>query len=242
VLILNSDARVPFPTIAQCVAYLGANPDVGLVGPQLLHADGRKQTSIHRAPTLLSELLPKSLLQLLLPRQHPSWRTVGVAPLDVEALTGAALFVRAETLRGAGSLPESYFFFLEETDWCRRVRRAGWRVVHLPSVFATHLSGGSSKRRDPVKTRIEYHRSLYHFFRVNRGAGWMAMVFCSRLLKSLFYVVTQAPLAVAAGRGRDRWRVHCAVLGWHLRGCPPDGGLAGRAAAGGPERRVVPSA
>ena len=242
VLILNSDARVPFATLARCVSYLDANPDVGLVGPQLLHADGRKQTSIHRAPTLLAELLPKSLLQLLVPRRYPSWRTVGAAPLDVEALTGAVLFVRAAMLRDAGPLPEGYFFFLEETDWCRRVRRAGWRVVHLPTAVATHLSGASSKRRDPVKTRIEYHRSLYHFFRVNRGAGSMVMVFCVRLLKSLFYVVSQAPWALAGGRGRDRWRVHRAVLGWHLRGCPSAAGLAGRGVVGESPRRVVSSA
>jgi hypothetical protein len=69
----------------------------------------------------------------------------------------------------------------------------------------------------------------------------MAMVFCARLLKSLFYVVTQAPLAVVAGRGRDRWRVRLAVLGWHLRGCPSAGGLAGPGVADS-SRHLAPRA
>ena len=226
VLLLNSDAEVPPATLARCVDFLASHPDVGIVGPQLLHADGRRQNSIHRSPTPLAEVVPKALLRLVFPRRHPSWRSVGEGPRDVEAVNGAVLFARHALLAEVGGVPEEYFFFLEETEWCRRCRSAGWRVVHLPEVSATHLSGASSKRRAPALTRIEYHRSLYRFFRTNRGTGWMAMVVAVRFSKALFYVVTQAPLALWGGRGRARWRVHRAVLAWHLRGCPRTVGLA----------------
>jgi hypothetical protein len=159
----------------------------------------------------------------------------------VEAVNGAAIFARAAAVRDAGPLPEDYFFFLEETEWCRRVRAAGWRVVHLPSASAIHLSGASSKRRDPALTRIEYHRSLYHFFRVNRGTGWMATVLSLRLLKTLLYVVVSAPAALFGGRGLARWKVHRDVLAWHLRGCPRSVGFAAAGAAGRPPRSAVPS-
>ena len=59
-----------------------------------------------------------------------------------------ALPARAAAARG-GPLPEDYFFFLEETDWCLRVRSAGWRVVHLPAAFAIHLSGGEQQAPSP---------------------------------------------------------------------------------------------
>jgi GT2 family glycosyltransferase len=98
-------------------------------------------------------------------------------------------------------------------------------VVHLPSVFVEHLSGGSSKRRSPALTRIEYHRSLYRFFRKYRGPREAALVLGLRFLKALFYVVTQAPLAVAGARHRARWSIHRDVLLWHLRGCPGSVGL-----------------
>jgi hypothetical protein len=188
-----------------------------------------------------TELLPKSLFQILFRRRFPSRRWVGEQPLDVEAVTGAAIFARGKMVREVGPLPEDYFFFLEETEWCRRAGKAGWRVVHLPTAFAIHFSGASSKRRDPALTRIEYHRSLYHFFRVNRGTGWTAMVLCSRLLKTLFYVVAQAPLALFGGHGLVRWKVHRDVLVWHLRGCPEAVGLAGSTAAGRVRRSAVPS-
>jgi len=241
VLLLNSDARVLPDTLERCVRFLDENRDVGVVGPQLLHPDGRRQNSIHNFPIVATELLPKALFQFLFRRRFPSRRWIGEEPVDVEAVTGAAIFARAAVVRDVGPLPEDYFLFLEETEWCRRARAAGWRVVHLPSAFAIHLSGASSKRRDPALTRIEYHRSLYHFFRVNRGIGWMAAVLSLRLLKSLFYVVALAPAAVLGDRGRERWKVHRDVLAWHLRGCPRSVGLAHASGSGRARRSAVPS-
>jgi len=241
VLLLNSDARLLPDTLERCLRFLDENPDVGVVGPQLLHPDGRRQNSIHNFPIVATELLPKALFQFLFRRRFPSRRWVGEKPLDVEAVNGAAMFARAAAVRDVGPLPEDYFFFLEETEWCRRARSAGWRVVHLPSAFAIHLSGASSKRRDPALTRIEYHRSLYHFFRVNRGTGWMAAVLSLRLLKCLFYVVALAPPAVLGGRAIDRWKVHRDVLAWHLRGCPRSVGLANAPGSGRARQSAVSS-
>ena len=99
-------------------------------------------------------------------------------------------------------------------------------IVVVTTAYVVHVSGGSSKRKNPALTRIEYHRSLYRFFRNNRGRGRMAIVFVLRIAKSLFYVVSQVPLAVLGERQRARWVVHRDVLLWHLRGCPASVGLA----------------
>jgi GT2 family glycosyltransferase len=230
VLLLNSDAQLVRGVLRRCVEHLDAHPDVGVVGPQLLNPDGSKQNSIHNFPILATELVPKGVFQYLFRRRFPSRRWAGDEPIDVEAVAGAALFLRACLLRDVGPLPEDYFFFLEETDWCLCVRAAGWRVVHLPSAFVVHLSGGSSKRRSPALTRIEYHRSLYRFFRKYRGRIPSSAVLALRFTKALFYVVTQAPLAIAGTKHRARWGIHRDVFMWHLRGCPGSVGL-GRLAA-----------
>ncbi|MEE9607707.1 MAG: glycosyltransferase family 2 protein [Myxococcota bacterium] len=226
VLLLNSDTRVQPGALAACVGYLDRHPDVGIVGPQLLHSDGSRQNSVHHFPRLVAELLPKGLLQLLFRRRFPSQRwTRADGPIDVEAVSGAALFARRELVREVGPLSERYFFFLEETDWCWRARSSGWRVVHLPAARVVHHLGASSKRPHPALTRIEYHRSLYRFYRERRGSVSMAMVLSLRFAKALLYVVTQAPFAVVDSRRRRRWRAHCAVFAWHLRGCPASVGL-----------------
>ena len=226
-VLLNSDTLVRRDGLEACVRYLDAHPDVGVVGPQLLNEDGSKQNCVHNYPSLLTEIVPKGLLQLLLPRRFPSKRYGHPAPLDVPAVIGACLFVRREVLEQVGLMPEEYFFFLEETDWCYRIRRAGWRIVHVPQAAIVHLLGASSKKLMPAATRIEYHRSLYRFFRRNRGLPAAMAVVGLRVLKAVLYVVADLPRALTR-RGRERWRVRWTVLSWQLHGCPTGWGLAPR--------------
>src|SRR5262249_28330777 len=157
-LLLNDDTQVERGALERCVRFLDGAPDVGAVGPQLLHPDGRKQNSIHAFPRLLTELVPRGLLETLLPGRFPSKRFAHAGPIDVEAVLGACIAVRREALDAVGPLPEDYFFFLEETEWLLRMKRAGWRVVHLPDARLVHVHGAATKKKVPLATRIEYHR------------------------------------------------------------------------------------
>lgn len=233
VALLNNDTEVQPGCFEACVRFLDGHADVGVVGPQLLHPDGRLQNSIHNAPTLLGELVPRGVLETLWPRRFPSKRRRHEGPLDVEAVLGACMVVRREALADVGPLPEDYFFFLEETDWLFAMRAAGWRVVHLPEARLVHIHGATTKKRVPLPTRIEYHRSLYRFFRKRRGGAQASAVVALRLAKLLLALVALAPLAVVAPRERVRWRERAAILAWHLRGCPPSWGLSGARAAEG---------
>ena len=224
-VLLNSDTVVLPDALEKCVRHLDAHPDVGVVGPQLLNPDGSKQNCIHNYPGFATELVPKGILETLLPRRYPSKRFEHREPIDVEAVLGACLFVRREVLEDVGLMPEDYFFFLEETDWCFRIRRAGWRIQHLPDARVVHIFGASTKKKVPAETRIEYHRSLYRFFRKNRGPGAERAVRGLRILKGVLGGVVGALLAPFSARQRDRWWQNLRVLSWHLRGRPEGEGL-----------------
>lgn len=226
VLMLNSDTRVSPGALERCVAVLESNPRVGAVGAQLVHPDGRLQNSIHAFPSLLTELLPTAVLEWLFPRRFPSKRRPPREPVEVEAVLGAALFVRAELLRELGPLSEDYFFFLEDTEWCWRLHRSGLRTVHVPDARIEHVSGASSKRKHAALTRIEFHRSLYRFLRVNRGRATLAAVVSLRITRNLVSVLLLLPLAVFSGAQRARLKERLQLLAWHLRGCPEQPGLA----------------
>lgn len=224
-VLLNSDTVVLPDALERCVRYLDAHPEVGVVGPQLLNPDRSKQNCIHNYPSLATELVPKGLLEKLLPGRYPSKRYEHPEPIPVQAVLGACLFVRKEVVDQVGPMPEDYFFFLEETDWCFRIAQAGWRIMHIPDAHVVHIFGVSTKKKIPADTRIEYHRSLYHFFRKNRSAGMAAAIKALRVTKALLYVIIRGPGALLSGKLRDRFRQDWIVLRWHLRGCPRDEGL-----------------
>jgi len=228
-LLLNTDTKVKRHVIEYGVSFLRKNPDVGIAGVQLVHPDGRLQNSIHNFPSLLTELVPKWLLELTLPERFPSKRFHHAGPVDVEAVLGACLFVRREAWERVGLLPEDYFLFLEETDWCWTMREAGFRVVHLPEARLVHDSGASSKKKVPAATRIEYHRALYRFLRKRRGALQAQLVVVLRALKALVAVLIRIPAALVSTRGREAVRERWRVLAWHLRGRPETEGLVTRA-------------
>jgi GT2 family glycosyltransferase len=229
-MLLNSDAFVCAGAIEACRRAL-LEPGVGAVGPQLVHGNGRLQNSVHAFPGLASELVPTWLLELAWPRRFPSKRRKISKPCEVDAVIGAAMMVRREVADSVGPLSEGFFFYLEETDWCWRIRSAGWSVQLVPEARVMHLSGQSSKRRDPARSRIEYHRSLYRFLRQRRGVGTRVIVRAVRFAKGLLSVAGLSLLAPFSGRQRARFLERTEVLLWHLRGCPSDAGLEGLGAA-----------
>ena len=103
---------------------------------------GRLAAELDREPpSLATELLNKSLLRRLSRAGSRARSTVSREPLEVESVIGACMFIRSECLAGVGGFDERFFFFLEETDFCRQVRARGWKVCHLPQARRLAWSG-----------------------------------------------------------------------------------------------------
>lgn len=235
VLLLNTDTVLLEGAVEGMLNFLKERPDVGIVAPQYLNADGTKQNSIANFPTLATELLNRSLLRLLLPGWYPGKRQDYTEPLEVESVVGAAPMLRQEAFREVGFFDEDYFAFLEETDLCFRLRKAGWRCFHLPALKVHHLGGGASKKKIRLETTIEYYCSLYKFFRKHRGAFsyWTLRVFRPiKILINLFLLVLGLLTLFMNERIRSRFFVNLRLLEWHLRGCPEGMGLRKEAGAG----------
>lgn len=222
VLLLNPDARLSAGSLDRLLDAAESRADCGIAAPQLVHEDGRKQHSIDDDPTLVTALVNKSLLRRLRRRSEPE------EPTEVENGIGAALLIRSEVLRSVGTLDEEYFLFLEETDLCRRARRAGWKVLFVPGARVIHLQG-RAKAPVWVRAHVEYVRSLFTFFRKHRPGAYPLL----RLLypaKSLVEVVTLGIVNVLTmflgARKRRRWLAACALLAWQLLLCPRGFGLA----------------
>jgi GT2 family glycosyltransferase len=240
VLLLNSDVEIEPDVLLRGVERLDAQAGVGVLGVALLHPDGRPQRSAHLLPDLQSELLPGFLVRRLQSeagrRRSAPARGLGAdgaasgmgsgALVEVEAVRGAVFFVRGDLLEKVGLLDEAYFFFLEETDYCRRVREAGLGVYLSTDLHAVHRLGASSKRRAPLATRIEYHRSLYRYLARQHTKEVAHVVRVVRGLRNAIGVVCLALVAPFSAKIHQRLVERAGLLLWHLRGCPVEPSLA----------------
>lgn len=225
VLLLNSDTEIEPDVLVRGVELLDESVDVGVLGVALVHPDGRTQRSVHAFPGLETELLPELVLRMTRPRGF-SIRTPPAPGIDdaslreVEAVRGAVFFMRGELLEELGLFDEGYFFFLEETDYCWRVREAGYRVVYCDALRAMHRLGASSKRRAPLATRVEFHRSLYRFLERRRGSRVAAIAYAARVVRNSATGIGLLLLSIGSDRARKRLAERWGLLLWHLRGRP----------------------
>ena len=174
-LLLNPDTVVPTGAVGTLIRYLDEHSDVGAVGPRLLNRDGTLQYSCRRFPGWHTIFFGRySILTRLLPRNAVSrsylyldWDHQSVA--EVDWLTGACLMVRREVVESVGLLDEEYFLFVEDMDWCRRIRDAGLKIVYVPDATLMHHVGAS---RGPAPPRVVWarHRGMFRYVRKHFGA------------------------------------------------------------------------
>jgi GT2 family glycosyltransferase len=63
---------------------------------------------------------------------------------DVDRATGAAMAVSRAAIERAGLLDESLFAYAEDTEWCLRIREAGFAVVFVPDAKVWHVGSAST--------------------------------------------------------------------------------------------------
>ncbi len=169
-LFLNVDTVVHAGALELMCAYLDAHPDCGMVGCKLLNRDGSVQRSAWRGyPGVKSALIDAFYVWKLLPSLVADSEVVysnPVEPIDVDHLLGACMMITRAVGEQVGLMDPAYPFYLVETDWCRRITRAGYRVVYAPGAAITHYGQGT-QRNAPIESLTSWNASLVQFVRVN---------------------------------------------------------------------------
>ncbi|OGP92889.1 MAG: hypothetical protein A2156_10030 [Deltaproteobacteria bacterium RBG_16_48_10] len=227
-LLLNPDTEAGQGAIEELVHFMESHPDTGIAGAQLLNGDRSKQNSIANFPSLTTELLNKSLLRWLFPEKFPGKERDYSKPIEVDSVIGACLVTRREAMDQVGILDEDYFLFFEETDWCYRMKKAGWKVYHVPQAEVVHFQGRGAEA-SKKEAKVEYYRSRYHFFKKNRGGLQWFLLLIGLLVKvkieflSMFIGCLLTLFLIE--KWRKRLKIYAYLLVWHLRFCPRGMGL-----------------
>lgn len=180
VMLLNSDAEVRGDALGEMVRVLDARPHVGAVGARLVYPDGSFQHSAFRFPgfaQILLDFFPlyHRLLDARINGRYPRRLYDGTEPFPVDHPLGAALMVRAETIRQVGPLDDGFFMYCEEIDWCWRMRKAGWEILCVPTAEVMHHGAGTT-RKLREEMFVALWRSRFRLYEKHRGPRYAAWV------------------------------------------------------------------
>lgn len=222
-VLLNSDTLMRPGALKAMVDAAKREEKAGLIAPRLEYPDGAPQDSAFRFHSPLSEFLSAA-------ETRPLDKIFGFAnvpmpvsetPMNCDWASFACVLLKREAIEDVGPMDDGYFMYFEDADYCRALKKAGWRVVYDPSARVVHLRGGSSPVKSSMKAKKRppayYYAARTRYFRKAYGPlglpaanlMWLAGRGVARL-RSLFG--KPAPL-LCENQGADQWMNWRAPLG-----------------------------
>ena len=156
ILLLNSDTKLEKNIFPEMIKYMDNHPKIGVSTCKLLNEDRSLQGTGGGFPTLgrvfawmfFVEDIP--FIEKLFIPFHPTHPmsfykggNIYKNKRKIDWITGAFMLIRRKVIEDAGMFDKDYFMYVEETELCYRINKAGWEIWYLPEWSIIHYGGAS---------------------------------------------------------------------------------------------------
>ncbi len=204
--LLNNDTVLPKGFLEPIVNFMQEHSDAGMASPKVLYPDGL--TLQYAGATAISHLTGRGkrlgLFEKDTGRYNRNYQT--------ELGHGAALIVPSHVVKRAGLMPELYFLYYEEHDWCEQVKRLGYKMYYIGESHIIHkesISTGGDE--SPLKVYYLTRNRLIFMRRNSTGIEFVAGL--------MFFFFFSTPKAMFKYLIKGKFRLMKAFLrgiGWNL--------------------------
>lgn len=225
ICLVNSDVTILDDCFGKLVAFMDSNPHVGLAGPRMLDAQRKTGRSCRGFPTVWNMFCHALALDSLFPSFKPFggyimrfWNQESSRSVDI--LGGWFWIARRSALSEVGLLDESFFFYAEDMDWCRRFRNSGWQIAFVADATSVHYGGGSSKRA-PLKYIIQQQRADLQYWKKHHSIAERSAYFCICIIYHAMRGSIHGLFCIRPSRKGDHASTalrHWRCLLWYLSG------------------------
>jgi GT2 family glycosyltransferase len=200
-LLLNEDSEITDGAAEALLGALRADPEAAVAGAQLLSSGGEPDPCAWRLPSVGAAVAQA----LFLHRRLVTESGHSEETREVGWVQSAAMLVRREAAAEVSFYDPDFFLYSEEVDFQKRLRDAGWRVLHIPAARAVHHEQLTADRAGRARRVVQFHRSRDQYMRKHHS---LPAVLACRVLWAWSYV----PRAVAAvflpGRSPSYYWLH----------------------------------
>lgn len=175
ILFLNSDTRLYSNAIMETLAIINKSKNIGVISCKLLNADRTIQATGGYFPTLIrvfSWMIIQDLpyVDKIIKPFHPKTGDFYNSEHELDWVTGAFFMIRKDIVDTVGVFDTNYFMYTEETDYCFRIKKSGWKIFYTPICSIVHYGGASSaswsfvtREYDGVKMFYKKHYPSWQF-------------------------------------------------------------------------------
>lgn len=172
IMLINNDTLFMDDSICKLVSTLKSDPSIAVVSPKIYFLS--PQNTIQFAG--FTELTKITLRN----------RTIGYnekdkgqydLPCETASAHGAAMMFKRELLSQIGYMPEIYFLYYEELDWCTKIRNSGYKIMYQPAATIVHKESQSTGKESPLKIYYMTRNRLLFAYRNRRGMIMIASIF-----------------------------------------------------------------
>jgi GT2 family glycosyltransferase len=199
-LLLNEDSELRDGAAAALLAALDGNPAAAAAGAQLLTSEGEPTACAWRLPDI-----PWALAAAVFRHERVAVQSTGTEVREVGWVQSSALLVRRAAAEQVDWLDGDFFVYSDETDFCRRLRDAGWRILFVPGAQAVHHDQLGTDAAAMRRRIVEFHRNRELYFR-KHGMHLTRLVW--KACWTWAYLARAAAAAVLPGRDPRRYLLH----------------------------------
>jgi GT2 family glycosyltransferase len=167
ILFLNPDTVVYHKTLTYMIDFMDKHPEAGAATCKVEIPAGGIDEAAHRGfPTPWNSFSHFSGLEKAFPKTRifggyiQGWKNMSTVH-EVDAISGAFLFIRREVGEAIGWWDEDYFFYGEDLQFSYNIRQLGYKIYYVPDVSILHYGGVSSgiKKQSQAITTADKERT-----------------------------------------------------------------------------------
>jgi N-acetylglucosaminyl-diphospho-decaprenol L-rhamnosyltransferase len=199
-LLLNEDSELQPGAVPALIGALRSDRGAAVAGAQLLSPDGRPVPCAWRLPGVDTALAGALFLH-----RRFTVESGGEGTRPVGWVQSSAMIARRESALQVGGFDPDFFVYSDETDLCKRLTDAGWRILYVPSARAIHHDQMARDAAGAERRIVEYHRGRDRYLRKHLGRVRAVLL---RPLLAWPYVVRALLALVLPGHSPRRYWLH----------------------------------
>jgi GT2 family glycosyltransferase len=199
-LLLNEDSELREGAVSALLEALDADPGAAVAGAQLLTSEGEPTPCAWRLPDI-----PWALAAAMFLQDRVAVQSTGTGVREVGWAQSSAMLVRRDAAAQVRWLDGDFFVYSDETDFCKRLRDAGWRILFVPRARAVHHDQLGTDPGSMSRRIVEFHRNRDLYFRKH---GLTATRLVWQACWTWAYLARALAAAVLPGRDPRRYLLH----------------------------------